>query len=1084
MKCEYCGSEIPAGAKKCPACEAPVPDKPASMVVKRGLVTPQIGKNAAKNTGNAGQLKNTPPQTANQTRNNPQPTYQSRPAYQTPPQDIPTRRADVQTAAKPKKSHKGLCVFLALIFFVELGVAAFKYPGFINKIRTVAASDNPYVKVIDVSSDSAERQLLRASSPGNPANLTIVPDAKKIAKIKPETAEVSPEDPVCSAGGITADFGKWNLDAEDTFEVRSLGTATDEANCCACVLYDLSLSSGIHEFPTAVTVTLPRTAGEFDGKIVHYNDELGVWEPTAFEVSDDGKSYSVRLYHFSLLLEAVFPVVNGKRGNVVNIFYTKGETKSAEGKSGFSHEATIRHLYGNHIYDLEYPMLQQLICLDETALQEYVYYQPGSDAQYVFDLIEQGKISEGFYNGRAFSAMGYILDKGGEITSFTGGSAGDAFTAIGLALTAYKLGRYFQDNFDKGTGGKGEKAVDATIKTLSDNWKEVSQALLSAGGLMVSPPTALAFALISLCYTYIPKGIQYIEDHTPRDYQDAVYRYYMNRRSGGVFDRDDLKLNGKGWPQYFESLVDYYKDDLSKVEPEVEKSLDIYINYFWDGLSEDQRKAVCEDCAGDLAYLYLFEPLSSQYASEIKAGWTEPAKAMPKEYKYVARDLLYQNTREAFQALAVKYLDQCEINLKNDIYNKLLPALNEFYIFYVRDDEYKSFADSPYANKKFYTSDGKYIFDKKKYLFSCPDEIPYSVSTDSPIRFCNEEGVDRAYYIRFKPANMMDYDFTRSYIPHANFGKISTLAKVYNVGLGLTEPENIIFVCRYYYYLMIGEPERIAMKNLKEGEEGAEDILYDITLKQSYVHTFGYNSYYNHQKDCMSSSPKSIRYSYLLVTPIDKEKKEEKNEKPVTYNMILLSDNSIDYDEPNEESKNSDRFEYTKYGADNTVTVTGKKCEVSLAAVNYVWLHKAAYQDDTISLYDIQTTFKRGTVNLTGTLSEEWENDDGKFKKFTFDSGPAVSGSWDILYLYNKKGLENGLHWHTTETRSYTESTNGYIQLQFNTKGDKLLRATISYLNNGVYTWDYHDSPIWEEMYDRTGTDKASAWSVVLSPEK
>ena len=115
---------------------------------------------------------------------------------------------------------------------------------------------------------------------------------------------------------------------------------------------------------------------------------------------------------------------------------------------------------------------------------------------------------------------------------------------------------------------------------------------------------------------------------------------------------------------------------------------------------------------------------------------------------------------------------------------------------------------------------------------------------------------------------------------------------------------------------------------------------------------------------------------------------------------------------------------------------------------------------------------------------EEWENDDGKFKKFTFDSGPAVSGSWDILYLYNKKGLENGLHWHTTETRSYTESTNGYIQLQFNTKGDKLLRATISYLNNGVYTWDYHDSPIWEEMYDRTGTDKASAWSVVLSPEK
>ncbi len=1062
--CEYCGTPLPEGAKVCPACGGPVSEnKQPSMVIKRQLITSQIGKNAQK------------PSQPQQ----PRPvTRQSQPVQMQAPQ-----QAYVPAAGKKKKSYKGVSVFLALLFLIELGIAAFRYPGFLNRVRTISSSDNPYVKVIDVSSESAEKQLLRASSPGNPANLTIVPDAKKIAKIHPVTGQVSPDNPVCTAGDITADFGKWNLDAEDTFEVRSLGTAVDDACGCSCVLYDLSLSSGIHEFPTAVTVTIPRTAGEYDGKIVHYNDELGIWEPTAFEVSEDGKSYKVRVYHFSLLQEAVFPVVNGKSGKTVNIFYTKDETKSADTKSRWSHEATIRHLYGNSIYDLEYPMLQQLICLDETALKEYVYNQPGSDAEYIYNLIKQGKINEGFYNGRIFSAMGYIIDKGGEMTSFTGGSAGDAFTAIGLALTAYKLGRYFQDNFDKGTGSKGEKAVDTTIKALSDNWKEVSQALLSVGGMMVSPPTALAFALISLCYTYIPKGIQYIEDHTPRDYQDAVYRYYMNRRSGGVMNRDDLKLNGKGWPQYFESLVDYYKDDLSKVEPEVEHSLDIYINDFWDGLSESGRKSVCEDCAGDLAYLYLYEPLSSQYASEIKAGWTEPAKAMPNEYKYVARDLLYQNTREAFQALAVKYLDQCEINLKNDIYNKLLPALNEYYIFYLKDDEYKSFADSPYANKKLYTVGGKYIFEGKKYLFSCPPDVKYSMTLDSPIRFSHINSRDPVS-VQFKPKNMENYDFTKSFIPHANFGKNKFLAKIFNVNLELFKPENIIFVCRYYYYLMIGEPARMVMKNLNESEEEDEDILYDITLTNSYIHTFGYKNYLNHQDDMMSSSPRAIRYSYLTVTPVNSEKKEEKkDEKPVTYNMILQADSSMDYAEPDEDSKNSDRFEYTKYSADNTVTVTGKKCEVSLAAVNYVWLHKAAYQDDSVTLYDVQSTFKRGALTLTGTLSEEFESDDGKFMRFTFDNGPAFSGSWELQRLYNKKGLENGMRYHKTDTWTYG-SSGGYILLQFSKKTEgKLLKASISYLNAGEHGWDWHDTPIAEELIDRRGTEKAGAWSATLKPE-
>ena len=166
-----------------------------------------------------------------------------------------------------------------------------------------------------------------------------------------------------------------------------------------------------------------------------------------------------------------------------------------------------------------------------------------------------------------------------------------------------------------------------------------------------------------------------------------------------------------------------------------------------------------------------------------------------------------------------------------------------------------------------------------------------------------------------------------------------------------------------------------------------------------------------------------------------------------------------------------------------TVTVTGKKCEVSLAAVNYVWLHKAAYQDDSVTLYDVQSTFKRGALTLTGTLSEEFESDDGKFMRFTFDNGPAFSGSWELQRLYNKKGLENGMRYHKTDTWTYG-SSGGYILLQFSKKTEgKLLKASISYLNAGEHGWDWHDTPIAEELIDRRGTEKASAWSATLKPE-
>ena len=62
--------------------------------------------------------------------------------------------------------------------------------------------------------------------------------------------------------GITVDFGDFNLTEEDTLEVRSLGEKHDDISGDRLVIYDFALASGRHTFPTEVTLTIPRTAGE------------------------------------------------------------------------------------------------------------------------------------------------------------------------------------------------------------------------------------------------------------------------------------------------------------------------------------------------------------------------------------------------------------------------------------------------------------------------------------------------------------------------------------------------------------------------------------------------------------------------------------------------------------------------------------------------------------------------------------------------------------------------------------------------------------------------------------------------------
>ena len=231
-------------------------------------------------------------------------------------------------------AKSGLLVFLCLIMVVELVVGAFWRPGFLRSggsgghdggSGTITAggmgdgssggdgsgwaadtqgTDGEPGGVISslsegygIAGEDLDPETGEQIAPGNPRWIGVDITEEDLRSAVPVTVPVSPENTVVQADGITVDFGDFNLTEEDTLEVRSLGEKHDDNSGDRLVIYDFALASGRHTFPTEVTLTIPRTAGDRSGRVLYYNDEAKMWEPIAFEESDDGRFYHVYMDH-------------------------------------------------------------------------------------------------------------------------------------------------------------------------------------------------------------------------------------------------------------------------------------------------------------------------------------------------------------------------------------------------------------------------------------------------------------------------------------------------------------------------------------------------------------------------------------------------------------------------------------------------------------------------------------------------------------------------------------------------------------------------------------------------------------------
>ena len=283
--CSSCGTALEAKARFCPACGARVPEEaPAPVVIdapKGSTVVISDAPPARVGAPGAG-------------------GGASRPV-----------RAKGSSAPGAGKGRRFLSLLLALIMVIELGVAGFKYPGFLRKSGGGPTVSRPTAAPLSPAPTASPAQHTDGggnNGSGDDAeelfteNIRLRYRKDQLDEAPAYTTEVSSlEAPWAELGEVQVVLHAWNMEEEtDKLTVKTLPELSAEDCCWSIRAYDFSLASGQREFPTDVQIAIPREEDELFCSCIWYNEAEDRWEDVYAELSEDGRYYLIYADHFSL----------------------------------------------------------------------------------------------------------------------------------------------------------------------------------------------------------------------------------------------------------------------------------------------------------------------------------------------------------------------------------------------------------------------------------------------------------------------------------------------------------------------------------------------------------------------------------------------------------------------------------------------------------------------------------------------------------------------------------------------------------------------------------------------------------------
>ena len=468
-------------------------------------------------------------------------------------------------AAKMKGGGNALCIVLAAVLVVQTAaVALYGWPGF--------------------ALDKGWASKYSEGTGGGPRGYSNIELTKKDYRTEPVVVHVGPENTVAQAGGITVDFGEFNLSEEAGLEIRDLGVKRDDENGLSARCYDFALEDA-EEFPTSVAITLPYEKVEnASGRLFvqYYNSRTKAWEMVCSILDESAGTITFHTDHFSTfgLFDRYFVHEKG---------YSSGP---------------LSKLYFNS------PMLDDLIENCE-ADGEAFFAMLRSNSPEDSGLIKVAADSLGL-TSNVFSGVDYSLGLSSTIAETITGTAagpfakgfGKIFGRIGAGLTAVKFGLSWY------------RSGEVTSAFKDCRYDLAGLGLSTAGGALGAAPLTVAASgvwLMGLADEKITsifnKGYGSLAEHA---YQLFTWEYVSYSNKAGKFgcylpndmparalldeEMVDAVIVNKGntWASLLKREFLKHRNNPQKAFEAMERLLDDYASTFWR-LKPNVRKMIAED---------------------------------------------------------------------------------------------------------------------------------------------------------------------------------------------------------------------------------------------------------------------------------------------------------------------------------------------------------------------------------------------------------------------------------------------------------------------------------------------------------
>lgn len=507
--------------------------------------------------------------------------------------------------------------------------------------------------------------------------------AEEFARAPAEKAPVSPEVCVATLGSVVVNFDTWNLSGEDEVVVKRLPQKSVAELGTTISGYDLSLGSGQSEFLTSVAVTIPNTTSkDEEGSVMFFDEDTATWEFVSHDLSEDGKSYTVYMPHFSVIAEKKVKKYIGTENDIrstsdldtqgslyqyMSFTSLDGSTIPLESRNVYLSEQNFRKLFSS----IETDELIKLLKRAELPSQDALAFALGT-LNNAHSLAE-GAVLLGRLDAALSAAAKIRLD--GSMAGF-----GTLLTVGRIAYQANKGGSFaailLENKYNILEGLLGGLAYGA------------SYVGATAASTLFSVAAIAVFAW-SLATGFIESATEYesLEEQAYRFFLDLKKpRFSMSTLQVGRNGDFELGINGENFAKALKAIYSAYEDKPKELDAAVSQFYNDFAYLFWNGLTEAERDEFCYR-------EYQNSPFS-------RYEWHDPSRETIDRYaqKVIARAV--SESEPILRAFARDALADMYNKLYNTLKRDVEPYLNEKLTLIVKDKgltDKETFDDSPYA---------------------------------------------------------------------------------------------------------------------------------------------------------------------------------------------------------------------------------------------------------------------------------------------------------------------------------------------------------------------------------------------------